>query len=82
MEKYSLIFGASGGIGKEFCLALAKRGENLVISGRSENKLELLKNELQTIKEGIKIITLPLDLSSSEERVLAFNRLKELGVIV
>ena len=82
MEKYSLIFGASGGIGKEFCIALAKRGENLVISGRCENKLELLKCELQTIKEDIKIITLPLDLSSSEERVLAFNRLKDLGVIV
>lgn len=80
--EYVLVFGASGGIGKEFCRKLACRGENLVISGRCENKLELLKNELLSINEKISIITLPLDLSISEERVKSYKKLEELGVLV
>lgn len=80
--EFCLVFGATGGIGKEFCKALVKRGENLVISSRCENKLELLKNELNALNDSIKIITLPLDLSNSEERIKAFDKLKDLGVLV
>ncbi len=80
--EYSLIFGASGGIGKEFSKALAKRGENLVISGRYENKLELLKSELLELNPTLSIIVLPLDLSSHEERIIAYDKLKSLSVKV
>ena len=80
--EYSIVFGASGGIGKEFCRQLASRGENLVISGRSDNKLELLKNELLSINEKLSIITIPLDLTNSEDRIACYQKLKELKVTV
>ena len=80
--EYSLVFGASGGIGKEFCLQLASRGENLVISGRSLIKLELLKSELNKINSKIKVITLAVDLSSCEERIFAYNYLKSQEISV
>lgn len=80
--EYVLVFGASGGIGKEFCKQLANRGENLVISGRCKNKLELLKDELLSINGNISIIILPLNLESSQERVDGYKKLKDLGVLV
>ena len=78
--EYSLVMGASGGIGKEFCKALAKRGENLIISGRSKNKLELLKSEL-TKDYNVEILTYELDLIDSEKRGEFFNYVKNLGKI-
>ena len=38
-NKTAIITGASGGIGKAICLALAKHGMNLVLVGRNEKKL-------------------------------------------
>ena len=38
-NKTAIITGASGGIGKAICLALAKHGMNLVLVGRNEIKL-------------------------------------------
>ncbi|MBR1968120.1 MAG: SDR family NAD(P)-dependent oxidoreductase [Clostridia bacterium] len=43
---YTFISGATGGIGKAFCYSVAKRGNNLFITGRSDEKLLSLKNEL------------------------------------
>ncbi len=80
--EYSLIFGASGGIGKEFCKALVKKSENLVISGRCKNKLELLRTELLDLNPTVSIISLPLNLEVHEERLLAYDKLKKSGVLV
>ena len=80
--EFSLVFGATGVIGKEFCKALAKRGENLVISSRYENKLQLLKNEITALNDKIEDLTLALDLTSSEDRINAFSKLRSLGVLV
>jgi short-subunit dehydrogenase len=78
--EYSIVMGATGGIGKEFCKALAKRGENLIISGRCKNKLELLKSEL-TKCYSVEILTYELDLIDSEKRQEFFNYVKNLGKI-
>ena len=43
---YALITGATGGLGKAFAEALAKRKCKLLLTGRSEEKLIALKNEL------------------------------------
>lgn len=42
--KYALITGATSGIGKEFAVSLAKKGYNLILTGRKENELYSLKN--------------------------------------
>ena len=43
---YTFISGATGGIGKAFCFASARKGYNLFLTGRSQEKLEQLKNEI------------------------------------
>ncbi len=44
--KYTVITGASSGIGYETAKAFAKRGKNLVIAARRKNNLERLKREI------------------------------------
>ena len=64
---YSLITGACGGLGKAFCKELYSRGENLFLVGRSEEKLENLKNELSAYGNG-DILYFALDLTKETER--------------
>lgn len=47
-KKNVLITGASGGLGREIAIELAKRGANLYLTGRNETKLAQLKNELSS----------------------------------
>ena len=44
---YAWITGATGGLGKAFVYEIADRGENLLLTGRSEDKLTALKAELK-----------------------------------
>ena len=45
--KYALITGATSGIGKEFAITLARKGYNLILTGRREKELNELKNILE-----------------------------------
>ncbi|MCQ4022646.1 MULTISPECIES: SDR family oxidoreductase [unclassified Ruminococcus] len=62
MDNYTLITGASSGIGKEFAKAFAKRGDNLILVSRSKDKLEIIAKNLRE-KHGIKVEVIALDLS-------------------
>src|SRR3989442_12273733 len=44
---YALVTGASKGLGKFFSRALATRKHNLILVGRSKDKLEAVANELR-----------------------------------
>ena len=46
---FALVTGASSGLGEEFARQLAHRGCNLVLSGRSRDKLETLASDLARI---------------------------------
>ena len=48
---YSVIVGATGVIGEKFAIELALKGNNLFITGRSEEKLSLLNRNLETAKQ-------------------------------
>ena len=63
---FTFITGATGGIGKAFAIELAKRGNNLFLTGRSQQKLTELKNSLSPFN--VKVITYPLDLTNQQER--------------
>lgn len=47
MKRNVLITGASGGIGKEFAIAFAKEGDNLILTGRDERQLKSLADKLR-----------------------------------
>lgn len=66
--EYTFITGATGGIGKAFCRYYAKEGRNLYITGRSEEKLAALKEELLMINDSISVKYLPADLTNRQSR--------------
>ncbi len=65
---YTFISGATGGIGKAFSVACAKKGYDLFLTGRSEEKLALLKDELLKVNCDIKIETCACDLTCQDSR--------------
>jgi len=65
-EEYSIITGASSGIGLEFANQLANRGQNIVLVARRKNELEeISKNIIEKYK--VKTIILVCDLSKIQE---------------
>lgn len=70
---YTFISGATGGIGKAFCKEIAMQGAEIFITGRSEEKLVSLKNELLSLGAGATEY-FPCDLTdeNSRKKMLAF----------
>jgi len=62
-DKYTVITGASSGIGYETAKAFAKRGKNLVIVARSKENLEKLKMEILHDNSSLDVIVKDVDLS-------------------
>ncbi len=59
----ALITGASSGIGEQFAVQLAKRGMNLVLAARSEDKMQALASRLRTANPGIEVSVIGVDLA-------------------
>ena len=69
---YTFISGATGGIGKAFCKNLALKGENLFITGRSQQKLDELKSALIGMGAG-QVECFACDLTDSASRDKTHN---------
>lgn len=76
---YTLITGACGGLGKEFCRQLIE-SDDLLLTGRSEEKLLKLKQELNEINPQRKIEIFKADLTSEKEREKLFSFADEKGM--
>jgi len=75
MEKWTLITGASSGIGRETALKLASENHNLVICGRRQERLEQLRDIISK-KTKVKVLILSFDiqnLSTIEEKMKEFS---------
>ena len=66
--KYSLIFGACGGLGKGFSTQLVKQNKNLILVGTSTQKLSNLKDELLLLNSGVEIKFFTCNLINEKER--------------
>ncbi|AIQ17266.1 SDR family oxidoreductase [Paenibacillus sp. FSL L8-0470] len=62
--KWSLVTGASSGIGEQFAIQLAKQGSHLVLVARSKNKLDDLAAELER-SYNIKVKVIAMDLTEA-----------------
>jgi NADP-dependent 3-hydroxy acid dehydrogenase YdfG len=87
--QYALITGASSGIGKATALAFAQAGFNLVLLGRSADKLAAVAQSVAQAADGISPVqvqtaTLDLaDLDQVRERIAALvNPLPSLDIVV
>ncbi|EJQ41887.1 hypothetical protein IEE_04377 [Bacillus cereus BAG5X1-1] len=65
--KYTVITGASSGIGYESALAFASRGKNLILVARGQAKLEELKLKINEMNPDLDVIIRKTDLSVTEE---------------
>lgn len=77
---YTFISGATGGIGKAFAYKCAEKGYDLFLTGRSQEKLNLLKEELLKIY-GVKIDCYPCQLTDENDRKALFSYIDEKSVI-
>lgn len=68
---FTLITGASGVLGGEFVKIYALRGENLLLTGQSEERLALVKEKYSNVAQ-IKTFACSLSEQSERERLFAF----------
>ncbi|MGA9287140.1 MAG: SDR family NAD(P)-dependent oxidoreductase [Anaerobacillus sp.] len=78
--KYTVITGASSGIGYEAALAFAARGKNLVIAARRTAKLEELKSEVHKINSDLDVIIREADLSLNDNVYAFYESLENIEI--
>jgi short-subunit dehydrogenase len=75
----ALITGASGGIGEEFAVQLARRGSNLVLVARRADKLGALRDTLLTRHPDLTVDVVAADLSVPGSGAQLETQVRDLG---
>ena len=71
-KRYTLISGATGGIGSAFAAACAARGENLLLTARSAERLSALRQELLAMYPSVCVEICACDLADESSRAALF----------
>lgn len=78
---FTLITGASNGIGYELAKIFAKKGHHLILVARRENKLHEIAKEFRA-NHPIKALVIPQDVSQADAADKIFDQIKAWGVSV
>ncbi|TNJ28866.1 Oxidoreductase, short chain dehydrogenase/reductase family [Giardia muris] len=81
-SSFALITGATGAIGGAFARYLAKHGFNLMLVGRSEEKLQRVREGLLTEVPTVEVLTHVCDLTDSESVLECARRMREIPVSI
>ena len=76
-RKKCIITGATGGLGKQIAIEFAQAGCNLFLTGRNNEKLELLKKELKMKNQEIEIFYRSADLTKNEDIIELIEIVRE-----
>lgn len=76
MKKVIFVTGATSGFGKAIAELFARKAFDVVISGRRRDRLEALKQELET-NHGCRVIALCFDVRDKAATEVAINELKQ-----
>lgn len=74
--KYTVITGASSGIGYEAALAFASRGKNLILVARRKEQLEELQSKIAGIHPNVEVVIQTIDLSVIENAYTLYESLQ------
>ena len=77
-----LLTGASSGIGKDMVKILNKKGYDLVLVARDEEKLNNVKKELEEEKIGSKIEIIAMDLSEEANCKKLCEQIKDIDILI
>ena len=80
-QTYSVVTGASQGIGRSLARHLAKRGHNVIFVARRADVLDKLATEI-TSTYGVEVLCRPCDLSDPEARAALINELRSTEVTI
>ncbi|MGL4758254.1 MAG: SDR family NAD(P)-dependent oxidoreductase [Patescibacteria group bacterium] len=84
--KYTLITGANKGLGKAMAKVYADRNHNLILTGRVQEELDLLKKELLELNSDISIDIISLDLNEKDSPKKLFKHVEDsnyqIGVLI
>jgi short-subunit dehydrogenase len=79
-DKVIIVTGASEGIGRALCLALAPQGPKLVLASRNKERLDELAGEVEAA--GAKALVIPTDVTDEDQcKALIDKTVEELGAI-
>jgi len=67
LGKWSIVTGATAGIGQAMAHELAKRGQNVLIIGRNREKLKEVESEIRRKNSTVEIASLEMDLAHLTE---------------
>lgn len=79
-KRYTVITGASSGIGYESALAFASRGKNLILVARRKERLDGLQAIINETYPGVDVIIQLSDLSDKEQVYALYESLKQYDV--
>lgn len=77
--KYTLITGASSGIGKALCYQFASRGYNLIITARREEELQKLRQDIES-QYAVHVIVKPCDLAQEGQAESLYHQLADFDI--
>ena len=77
MNKTFFITGASSGLGEKFAISVADMAKNLIIVGRSKNKLLKLKKKILKINSKVNFMCLQADLSTNSGAIRLIEKFKK-----
>ena len=83
MQNWTLITGASEGLGVEFARIAAAEGRNLILTARSEDKLKALASELRSDAVQVEVIPADLnDLAQAEKMWAKASKARRIDILV
>lgn len=77
---YAVITGASSGIGNELAKAYARRGENVIIAARREDRLLALKTEIAGFAPDVDVVIRDVDLTDNAATIAFYDSVTDYRV--
>ncbi len=74
---YTVVTGASSGIGYELAKAFAMRGDNMIVAARRADKLDELKREILSLAPDADVVIREVDLASNDAAIAFYESLSE-----